>query len=732
MPAYHYTREAGESGQVLAAEGVPAGRVLATLLATDRPPLRGAIEIAAAIADILCIAEEDAAVHGNLDPRAVYVDERGNVSIEGFGVHRAYGLAPEGRGDVATADIYGLGVVLHSMLADEPFGEMPNDPDEHDDLVISRVLAMDFRAVQGRRWVEDVRRFLCNILASIPEERPQPLDAANVLGSVADQVPGDGLVEWAAGTNTAARSLKAVPAAPSEILGGPTSLSAPLARGQVRQAPAAKGESTSFWSREKIAQMLAEEDDEPMPAPSNVVPMRAETPRAQSQRNADIRASDAVNREFPRPPIGGGGGEDLPAPRRLGAQSAPYVPAGRDSSTQHAISHARDTSAAYARDSSAAYARDPAPIPSPVSNPHSVPMSALQRDQSAPPPPSLPRPIAAPPIENDALSRSISPPSNPSGRSGAAPANRPESSPQPTRSAPPQPSRVEPTRSPYSAPQAERGAYDPVFDEPPPAKGGSGMMIGVAVVVVLGLLCAGSLALGGGAWFMAGTTPEATTSTSEPAAAKADKTTGGETAGKTGGEPPANAASGSAPAAAASAPATTPPAATTPATTPPAPTTPATTTPATTPPAATTPAKSPAPSTTTTTASKSTSSTSTSSGSASKTSTSGQSSASSSAPKPATTKPAATPAPVAKPAPVAAPAPASGPYTVRFSIPGKEGRIQCGDGKDAEFVGSTTLSFEGNVTCRIMADKKRGVVSLERATSVSCSDAGTVLSCSGG
>jgi hypothetical protein len=69
---------------------------------------------------------------------------------------------------------------------------------------------------------------------------------------------------------------------------------------------------------------------------------------------------------------------------------------------------------------------------------------------------------------------------------------------------------------------------------------------------------------------------------------------------------------------------------------------------------------------------------------------------------------------------------------VRFNVPGKEGRIQCGDGQTAEFVGSTNLSFDGTVTCRVKADKKQGVVQLEKAATITCTDAGTVLNCGGG
>ena len=327
MSPFHYTREAGDLGQVLAREGHAPGTVLEALLDRQRPPLRVALEIGAAIADILCIADEDRMVHGDLRAAVVRVDDLGGVSVEGWGVPRRSLVAPEATADSAAADMYGLGTVLHSLLSESSFGELPKDPDEHDDAVIDRVLGMDLRAAGGRRWLEDVRKFLCKILAWTPEDRPLPLDAANVLASVAGQVPGDGLTAWA--VRLGAPQAPAPRPIAQEVLGGPTQLSAPLAKGAVRQAPASKGESTSFWSREKIAQMLADEDAEPdEPAPPRRPPptMPAKTPAWESEP-LPRPAREAP--PPPRPPI------IPPAPSRV-PRAEPPAPPPRAAITQSA------------------------------------------------------------------------------------------------------------------------------------------------------------------------------------------------------------------------------------------------------------------------------------------------------------------------------------------------------------------------------------------------------------
>ncbi len=580
MAGFHYTREAGDLGQVLAREGIAAGLTLDEALERSRPPLRAAMEMCAALADILCIAEEDGLVHGDLRPTHVRIDEQGNVSMDGWGVPRRTTRAPEGRPDLASADTFGLGLIVHHCLSEDPFGEPGSEADEHDDAVVERVLGMDFSEAAGRRWVADVRKFLCKILAWHPEDRPLPLDAANVLASVAADIDGDGLVAWAKRLGSAPAPL---PILQQEILGGPTSIAAPLARGGVRQAPSSKGESTSFWSREKIAQMLAEEDEE-----SGSIPI-------------------------PRP-------APLPV-----SPPAPVAPAALPSFTPPPV----------------------VPPPSSVASPRAVPA-----------PPSLPTtPSVAPP--------EVAPAPRPAAQRSAAP----QAAPLPS-----------PTRFPSQAPAPARPIVASYVDEDPfadpPAKSG-GMMVAGGVMVVVGLLCAGVVAAGAGWWFYG---RDVATDPAVPA---------GSTAPVERAEAVVVPAGQAAPALEVAPPAADKPAETKPRA----------------------PPKAPAPAP---------------------------------APRTSTPKPVAPSAPAAPaksttkapaPAPAAAPAadpPPPGPFTVRFSIPAREGKIQCGDGQTAEFVGSTSITFQGLTTCRVKTsgkEAKQGVIQVERASSVTCSETGTALSC---
>jgi hypothetical protein len=589
VSGYYYSREPGAEGQILTGEGTAPGVGLDVLAERERPPLRVAIAIGSAMADLLCIAAEDQLVHGDIRPAHVKIDEGGQVSIEGFGVQRRTTRAPEGKPEGAPVDIYGLGVVLHSILSAEPLGNLPKDADAHDDEVVSRVLAMDFREVQGRRWLEDVRKFLCQILAWAPGDRPAALDAANVLASVAGQCPGETLEEWAART-TVAPAPTAKPAAPAptrrteeEDLGGPVSLASPIAKGGVRVAPAAKGESTAFWSREKIAAMLAEDDDDD--APPVAAPRR-----------------ETVN--IPSKP-------KEPAPPR---QEAPRA--------------------------------EPRPEPVRQEPPRQEPVRSQPRSEPA------------------------------------------------REARPPEPRQESRPASPFAGAKIE--ASTPIEEDEPPKK--TSPLVWVVVgVVVLGIICAG-LTLGGGGlyYFVGGSSTEQASEAAEKAAAeakeKADKAT-------------AEAAEATAKAET-TAEATKPEATEKPETAPEAaekPETKAETT-------ETKPAETPNATTTskpTTTTSKPTTTTS----------------------KPTTTtsKPTTT---TSKPTTTTA-APAGASFSVKFSIPGHEGKLQCGDGQTADFAGATTMSFEGTTTCLVRIGSGKGAVQVSKSATVTCSEDAGKVSCGG-
>lgn len=262
--SWYYTREAGAEGQVLTDEGTPPGLTVSALLERGPVPMAVCLEVVAFLADILTIAEDDNALHGDIKPGDVCIDFHGSVSLSGFGLARRTGRAPDSPLQLPASDVYGLGVVLHAMLSSTPMGAIPRERDAHDDAIVDRLLAIDWTEMEGIPGRDPVIHFLCSMLAHSPAERPAPLDVANIVSGVAAKMGSPSLVEWAQSSIAAAPASTDVPAI-DEVLAEPEQMGKVFTKtGQYsrRQTASSKGECTAFWSRDKIAAMLDDGEDQ--------------------------------------------------------------------------------------------------------------------------------------------------------------------------------------------------------------------------------------------------------------------------------------------------------------------------------------------------------------------------------------------------------------------------------------------------------------------------------------
>jgi serine/threonine-protein kinase len=192
---------------------------VAALLDAGPLPPRVALAIAEEVANALHVANVQEGpdgrpirlVHRDVKPGNIRVTAQGEVKLLDFGVARAefssreiqgtnavFGtptyMAPERyRGDDTHAgDVYALGVSLFEMLAGEPPGTSPMEPER---VPPGLRLAPAWRQI--RELSLPLRDLICAMLAHDPAERPPARDCARALQRIRGQLGGMTLEDWA-------------------------------------------------------------------------------------------------------------------------------------------------------------------------------------------------------------------------------------------------------------------------------------------------------------------------------------------------------------------------------------------------------------------------------------------------------------------------------------------------------------------------------------------------------
>ena len=191
-----YIREYAEDGGIFSEADAQPGSALTELMDRDRPSVKVAFELVAALGDILAIAEEDGEKHGDPKIGMVRVDANGNIALEDFRDNRRTTRAPEPKPAGPPSDIYGLGVLLHALLNTSPFGRVPKEEDAHDEAIVKKVMESAWGPAEGQDWTQELKEFIVTMMAHDPSQRPSADDVAEVLGNAADSLEGDSLGQW--------------------------------------------------------------------------------------------------------------------------------------------------------------------------------------------------------------------------------------------------------------------------------------------------------------------------------------------------------------------------------------------------------------------------------------------------------------------------------------------------------------------------------------------------------
>ena len=441
MSEFHYVRTQGDDGGVSDVDGPAAGLDLETILKDGLPPFKVALEIVAAMCEILDITTEDEQTHGDITLRDVFIDETGAVSIEGFGVPRTRSAAPEGSPRGPATDLFGLGSCAYRLFTPHPVPEFPDDdPDLHDDGIVDAVLNINFEGL-NEEMTGDVQWYVAKLMSFDREDRPDAVEAWRTFIAFADTQDGPFLDEWAGDAmrgggerrdmELAAKS--PLPPEEDEDLGGPVVSSGPLSKGAISfGAAGAQGGATAFWNKDAFKAALdgEEEDDDGYKPAAGGGAATAFWSRDQLQAMAEGR-DDAVRPK--RQTAGGGAGGGRPAPRK-----------GTEVTQDRPIPEAPKTDF----------------IP------------------TAPPPPPPPRHQTEPthPVSNEPVTTKDIPLGGFAGVGAGGVAD-----------------------SGYDPGGYDAGGYDAYDDED--EGGGSGLMIGVVVVLLL-VVCGGVLSLGAGYWYI--------------------------------------------------------------------------------------------------------------------------------------------------------------------------------------------------------------------------------------
>lgn len=268
---FHYVRIQGDKGGVDAIEGPAIGLDLESILKDGLPPFKVALEIISACCEILDIAEQDGEVHGDIQPKFVFIDDTGAVSLEGWGVERRKTLAPEGSPKGAPTDLYGLGYLAYRLFSAHPLGKIPDDnPDAHDDAVVDSILKINFEGL-NEAWIGDLQWYLAKLMSFDREDRPGAVTVWRTFIAFSDEANGPDFIKWCAAAVDGAgdrrdmeqaKKVMAAPPVEEEDLGGPVAQKGPLAKGLDLVGSAPKGQATAFWSKDAMKAALAKKEEE--------------------------------------------------------------------------------------------------------------------------------------------------------------------------------------------------------------------------------------------------------------------------------------------------------------------------------------------------------------------------------------------------------------------------------------------------------------------------------------
>ena len=193
-------------------------------------------------------------VHGAIKADNISVQNDGSLIINGYDRPRRSSITPEGTMS-SSGDIYGMGIVMLELFSGQLNVELPLDHNLHNSKVLEIFLQINWQEWTSQPWLITMQEYLISLLFYDPNQRPHPLDIANILKEATQTTSSLGVSKYMHQNgiqfSSAEEKLEAARSLRSSALISPVEVMAD-----------SEGTATGYFTRDKIAQMFQEPIEE--------------------------------------------------------------------------------------------------------------------------------------------------------------------------------------------------------------------------------------------------------------------------------------------------------------------------------------------------------------------------------------------------------------------------------------------------------------------------------------
>ena len=257
--SFYFGKESGNQRKIRRDNGVASGALLTSLVKDTFLPISVSLEILSSIADILHEAKNLDSPHGNIQITDICISNDCHVYVNGFEQRNiAFSQNATQYEQMQYEDIYGLGIIMLSLLGQDPNFSPPDrnfSEDDYNMIVVEKLLSIDWQELKNQPWLPQIQEFLISMLQIEEQARPSALDVTNVLAEVCKQCTGPTLIEFVQKNPEFFISLSY----DYEELLSASAITAPIVEPLSFVPESSTGAATGLWPKEKIRELIQED-----------------------------------------------------------------------------------------------------------------------------------------------------------------------------------------------------------------------------------------------------------------------------------------------------------------------------------------------------------------------------------------------------------------------------------------------------------------------------------------